>query len=394
MIKYLDKRGDGMMESTVKPREFIETVFIIVTMSVSVIGQIEPIRESFRPVMFILWGAFIFFLLFANFNTIKISRFSLWFILSYGLYLLFCFVLSFANEAYLDSNFISVLLPALMVTLAGEFFRPVATYSSMKAISLFFVLSALIYAIWVNITFFPSLASWYSLHTYAFVSKNSAAQIWSCSILLIVFILETKSKLLKVTYSCIALYFLFLCFLSQCRTALLGLGCVFVWYYFKRKSDNLLNKLFFYTAVLLFVAFVVFKWDFFSDFIGKAIFLGAQDNFDANQMSSGRIELYGNALSYIFSSPLIGNGKFYVDNHYLCVLAESGLLGFIIIESVWFMRIMMNLRYNGDYKQKLFLIALTIFYIVESMFEAFPPFGPGVTAMAFWFYSQVLTNPH
>ena len=380
------------MERMLKAREQVETALISLTMFISIIGQIEPIRELFRPIMFALWGVSLLFIVIANFNLIRIHRFSLFYLSSYGLYILFCFIISLFNKDYLETNFMTVLLPPLIVTLVSECYKPIASHYSIKIISLFFVMASLIYAVWVHLTFFPSLVNWYSLNTYAFVSKNSAAQIWGSSILLLFFFIEGKSKIFKWVYIFLSLYLLFLCFLSQCRTAILGISCVFIWYFFKRKSSNISNKIFFYISIILIALLIAIKWDAFSEFMDKALFLGAQDSLDANQMSSGRIELYDIALSNILDSPLIGVGKYYVDNHYLCVLSESGLVGFLLIEPVLITRLLINFKYTGDYKYKIFLTAISIFYIVESFFEAFPPFGPGVTAMAFWFYSQILNK--
>lgn len=376
------------MQSTITIRQLIGTTVLAVTVFISVIGQIEPIREIMRPVMLAMWGGTILILGLFNFKMIKISKFTGYFFLIYLIYFLFCFTLSFYNDSFLESNFLMVLLPPLLVTVVADFYRSIATYKLLKMISLVFIGAAFIYALWVQFTFFPTLGGWYATQKYAFVSKNSGAQIWSCGIFLIAFFLNVKARWLRYFLWGIAGYLAFVCLLSQCRTAVLGMSCIFGWYFFRNKSKSLV----FYSSMIFLVAIVLLEWDFFSAFLEKAIFLGDQDNLDANRLSSGRLGLYEEALNYILSSPIVGNGKYYVDNHYLCVFTESGIFGFILIESVWLRRLWTNLKYSSNTQFKVFIISITFFYVVESVFEAFPPFGPGVTAMIFWLYSQLLTG--
>jgi O-antigen ligase len=199
-------------------------------------------------------------------------------------------------------------------------------------------------------------------------------------------LLRFKNKYIQAGFYVIAAYLVFLCLLSQCRTAILGMGIAYMWYMVKNKK----NRLFLLGGTFLFIIIALFNWDSISDYLYKALFLGAQDNSDINKLSSGRFEYYQEAFQQFMDNPLLGVGSYYVDNHYLCVLTESGILGFILIEIIWAIRIMLNLRYQGNNNIQLFLVSITLFYFVESMFEAFPPFGPGVCSVAFWLLSQLL----
>ena len=81
-----------------------------------------------------------------------------------------------------------------------------------------------------------------------------------------------------------------------------------------------------------------------------------------------------------------------MDCSYILILAESGLLGLIIVEWVWFKKITMCFGYSGEPKAKTFLFMMTVFYIIESILEGYPPFGPGVSSFMFWFLSSQLIN--
>ncbi len=368
----------------------IEFVILSIGIFISIISQIEPLMAVMRPVMFAFWGFVIFSFGILNYHDIKISEFSLIFIFIYVLYLIYCVLKSFYDPTYLNSNFLMVLLPPLLITLVGDFYKPIVSYSNIKYLMSVFVFSALAYAVYVQFTYFTSLSSWISNMEYAFVSKNSAAQIWGCAVIMIMTLLRFKNKYIQAGFYVIAAYLVFLCLLSQCRTAILGMGIAYMWYMVKNKK----NRLSLLVITLIFILIALFNWDFISNYLYKALFLGAQDNLDANRLSSGRLEYYQEAFQQFMDNPLLGVGSYYVDNHYLCVLTESGILGFILIEIIWAIRIMLNLRYQGDNNIQLFLMSITLFYFVESMFEAFPPFGPGVCSVAFWLLSQLLQKYH
>ena len=83
-------------------------------------------------------------------------------------------------------------------------------------------------------------------------------------------------------------------------------------------------------------------------------------------------------------------GSWYVDCSYLMILTESGVIGFLLIESVWLQVVIRNFRerFSGEDAPRVenFIVMLTVFYLVESLLEGFPPFGPGVSAMGFWLF--------
>ena len=82
----------------------------------------------------------------------------------------------------------------------------------------------------------------------------------------------------------------------------------------------------------------------------------------------------------------MGTGHYRVDDLYLCILSDVGLIGFVPIISLWIVRIAKNI--SAYHKNKTpftsCVLCLTVFYFGESLFEAYPPFGPGVCAFMFW----------
>lgn len=141
---------------------------------------------------------------------------------------------------------------------------------------------------------------------------NSAAQIWTTAIFLCYFLLRnnTCSKGKIFLYYCIILYLLLMCFLSECRTALIGISVVTllnIIFISKHKIVLLLGVL---IAVL-----VVFRIPAVYKFAEKALGLSKMEQ-GLDNFSSGRIGLHKEALQTFYDSPLIGTGNYYVDCSY------------------------------------------------------------------------------
>ena len=71
---------------------------------------------------------------------------------------------------------------------------------------------------------------------------------------------------------------------------------------------------------------------------------------------------------------------------YLFLMTDVGLVGFIPIIILWVTRITKNV--SAFIREKTpftsCILCLTVFYFMESLFEAYPPFGPGVCTFMFW----------
>lgn len=219
---------------------------------------------------------------------------------------------------------------------------------------------------------------------------NSAAQIWTTAIFLCYFLLRnnTCSKGKIFLYYCIILYLLLMCFLSECRTALIGIGVVTllnIIFISKHKIVLLLGVL---IAVL-----VVFRIPAVYKFAEKALGLSKMEQ-GLDNFSSGRIGLYKEALQTFYDSPLIGTGNYYVDCSYISILAESGIIGFLLIEMVWWSQLVRSLIFASKNKNMFgyFVVSITVFYIMESIGEANPPFGPGAAVFMYWLMVELIIS--
>ena len=169
----------------------------------SIFSQIESISSVMRPIMYMAWGVTAVFFISRNRGRIVIHKCTKIFAGCYVLLVVGCIMMALFGSKHLEGNYIHIMYIPLIVSLIGENFASVAQESDYKKLLKTYLLGALIYAFWVNITYFTSYNNWLKQNTYTFLQKNSAAQIWSTAILIALFLLEYRKKKQRILgYSC------------------------------------------------------------------------------------------------------------------------------------------------------------------------------------------------
>lgn len=372
------------MGALVTKKDIIAKYLLQLTIVVTIFSQMEAFSAIFRPLMYAFWLLLLGYSLAVNKGKICISSFTASFLFCYGLFALFCLLQAWLNPDYAVASYLNIMLIPLMVSIVSNLLNQKLSKDYIVLICKTYVVCALIFAAYINITFFASYQAWLASKQYLFASKNSAAQIWCTAILIIYYVILPVARRKYLWYAS-AFYLLVLCGLSQCRTAILGLACVLIFnilMYSKHKVKWLL-LLCFGLGGLLFLSET-------RQFISQAFLLEKYAGADLNTMSSGRLGLYAQALDRFIESPILGVGRYYVDCSYIYILAESGIIGFLLIEFIWFKRIVLNLKHKySSYARPYILTSFVIFYFIESLLEGQPPFGPGVSSFMFWMLSEL-----
>lgn len=187
-----------------------------------------------------------------------------------------------------------------------------------------------------------------------------------------------------------AVYLTFVMGLSQCRTAILALGCGILLYVIIYSKHKIL-----WIVGIATIAFAFLSISSARQYVRQAFLVEKYSGADLNTVSSGRLDLYSIAWTRIKDHFWLGTGSYYVDCSYISILAESGIIGFLMIERIWVEQIWRNFTWKPSDDMLLWknlLIMMTGFYIVESLLEGLPPFGPGVCSFAFWYLSERLRN--
>lgn len=371
------------MSSLVSKKDLIAKYLLQLTIVVTIFSQMEAFSAMFRPLMYAFWLLLLGYSLAVNKGKIYISSFTVSFLFCYGIFALFCLLQLWLNSDYVVASYLNIMLIPLMVSIVSNLLDQKLSKDYVVSICKTYVVCALIFAAYINITFFASYQAWLASKQYLFASKNSAAQIWCTAILIIYYIILPVARRKYLWYAS-AFYLLVLCGLSQCRTAMLGLACVLVFnilMHSKHKVKWLLILCFSLCGVLLLSET--------RQFISQAFLLDKYAGADLNTMSSGRLGSYAKAIDVFCNSPFFGVGRYYVDCSYIYILVENGIIGFLLIEYVWLKRIISNLRIKYSlYTRPRMLTSFVIFYFIESLLEGQPPFGPGVSSFMFWFLSE------
>lgn len=372
------------MGALVTKKDIIAKYLLQLTIVVTIFSQMEAFSAIFRPLMYAFWLLLLGYSLAVNKGKICISSFTASFLFCYGIFALFCLLQAWLNSDYAVASYLNIMLIPLMVSIVSNLLDQKLSKDYIVSICKTYVVCALIFAAYINITFFASYQAWLASKQYLFASKNSAAQIWCTAILIIYYIILPVARR-KYLWYISTFYLLVLCGLSQCRTAMLGLACVLIFnilMYSKHKVKWCLLLCFGLCGMLLLSET--------RQFISQAFLLDKYAGADLNTMSSGRLGLYAKAIDFFCDSPFVGVGRYYVDCSYIYILAESGIIGFLLIEYVWIKRFFINIkRKKLSYAKPFMLTSFVIFYLVESMLEGQPPFGPGVSSFMFWMLSEI-----
>lgn len=352
---------------------------IYCAIAITTLSQIETTARFLRPAMYSMWGLVIILGFVSRSRNVRLSPFTVRFISSFILFAAFCMI-----TAYGKQNYLRVLGAPLLMTIVSDLYVDRDGRRSKNAIKVY-IFSALIYAIWVNLTYFRSYSSWLAQRSYVFQQKNSAGQIWCVAAILLLFFVDYVSKEQRIIGVLLAIYFFIISSICQCRTASFAIAITIVSYAISKAKHK-------FRWIVLIAVGVVVLWNipFTRAFFDKALLITRYQGADLDTFSSGRIGYWKLALETFLQHPIIGVGQYYVDCSYLSILAETGIIGFLLIENIWFKKIQQCLSFREEKKETTLLFCLTIFYIVESVLEGYPPFGPGVSAFMFWFLSGLI----
>lgn len=233
------------------------------------------------------------------------------------------------------------------------------------------------------------LSDWMDARIYVYgVGKNAIGQVLGVGIFISFFYLNGDSIVKKIIkYASTIIMIVGLLFV-QCRTVILGVTVILtIWFfafYKPRKSYKIWTVL-----IVGIIAIILFNNNHFMDIVEKALFLNKYEGQGINSYSSGRINQWGNGIKAFIADPLFGT-SYYVDNFYINSLANNGVIVFIMRIILFWSIAIKNIKCttrNVNFKR--LIVSVTILELFVSVLEAFPPYGPGVATMMFWFLSGV-----
>lgn len=354
----------------------------------TVIAQTNELLSSFTN---IAWVMLLFFSMMLSAKTVRIRgniRNSI--LLIFGCVLLCCcFFLVTGELSYITGLLLMVMKSSAIYLVGVLYYEDGIRDKDAIALVCAYLAASLFYAVWVISRYYSNLSAWYANNMYAFGSKNSFGQIVAVAIIVSLLMrheLCGKSSRLLILGSAMFLFITMLLF--QCRTAILATCFVLLLYLLRNNKQKSIRV--FLVAVF---GIILMSIPQAKSFLTHAFLLDKYEVADTNSLTSGRLGFYAQAITAVMASnrELIGIPPYYVDNFYLNTFMNVGFLGSTALFLHWFYRVGIGCVYGRSCSGKNWYIEavywLTMFYIVESLSEGLPPYGPGTSSFLFWLLS-------
>ncbi len=347
----------------------------------SIISQIPTVLSSSwgNPLKY-LWILPAFLLCFESPKE-YLDRPIKWFLLFVLYFGLFGFVMeAFSLQHYLGRDMYNIMISFLIFSVSYKYWLDYGNEKQIKLISFFILISGVLLAYFLYVDYLRggNLLS----RNFAYnKGKNSASMIILCSILISLLNFYNKKKWINIVKYVFFAFMFYVVVLLRSRATFVGV--IYIIYYFIFRIHN--RKL---TFSILFLSAIAVIWVMthpsLYNTVVNGILLAGRDAEDLNELSSGRVYLLSEAWDIFKQNMWLGNGNMYMDCMPIVVLAQYGLIG---ASSIYVFLIFLGIKvykfFKNDY---IYLTSFLLFnvFLLNSLFEAQPPFGPGVKCFMLW----------
>ena len=295
----------------------------------------------------------------------------------FGSYCFICY--SFSGIHYIGRDFLNICISSMIALVSYMFWKEHGSINSMTLVVFSVLVSCVILAYVVDSTYLARADI--MSRVYAYKSKNSISSILYCAVILAFFVFYVQNKFIRISVCIFIAYLFYVILLLRSRATIAGFA--FVLYFFIFKSGSRRIKA---LTIIISIAAVlaVFSIPSLYDIIVNGILFAARDVEDFNDLTSGRTYLVSEGIEMFFKNIWFGRGNLYLDCMPLVMLVQYGVLGASVV-FVFLFKI--GRKINSTYNMsKLTLVAFLLFYsfIINSLFEAQPPFGPGIKCFMLW----------
>lgn len=312
-----------------------------------------------------------------DFIDIRLRPFYIFFI---GMALYSAAMQAISGKVYLGMDVYDFGLSAGIAAVSFAYWKNFSSWSVVRAISIGLCVIALILSILITSRCLVHLDFGDYLTGYEF--KN-ALGFYLVLLMTFTFTLRkrfNRSERIFLIVSALVLTAFIL--LLRSRASYLCLATLAVLAFFDIKSGK--TK----TALLILAgcaAITVLAVPQINDFIITKLVMGNRSLSDPNLFSSFRLEAIVGAWRNLGNGWIFGNGEIYIDCFPVKIFFEYGIVGLAAVAAFL---IHVGKRLDSGMKSRLelakpatFLFAITL---VNCIFEAYPPFGPGLRCMLLW----------
>lgn len=297
------------------------------------------------------------------------------------LFLTFCFVTqNITGTQYLGNDIYNICVSIIFTITSYLFWKKRGSKHLLNNISLILIISAIVLAY----SFVPLLMNSSIIgRDYAVENKNNIAYLLlSCAIFCII---NYRPQIKKMRFLALVFAFLLLAYMILLKSRATILGLFLIISYFIFKSRNKKVQLGITIATSCIVLFIILTPEYYESIVNGILFAG-RDASNINDLSSNRISIFYNRLSdFSFDNCLYGIGNVYFDSFPIAIVVQYGLIGASIL-FLYLKKIICHINNLNKIDNPIFLTSflLLISLLTNSLFEAYPPFGPGTKCMVFW----------
>lgn len=290
----------------------------------------------------------------------------------------------------------SIMIPILIYFVSLQINRIGTGKDTIEVVLFTFLIMTMIMALQIAPSLITNFSQWSQTEVYLYsgaTHKNSTAQLLSCGFLILFLYIKPQNVLGIILRIAGLLIFAMSLLYVQSRSSIIGIAVsVLAVILIQPRSKKKLAQI----ILLALVIFAALNSDTVMNIFNQAFFVekySDSSGLDINRFSSGRLDFWAAAWNQFLEHPFFGSPVSSCDNFFLFSLASSGLFigGMYII--LWLYRIYKNFTLfvglntkitDSENKVIFLLFGVTVFYLTISIFEALPPYGPGVATMLLW----------
>ncbi len=292
----------------------------------------------------------------------------------------YCFVCQmFADGRYFTADLYNIFVSVLMTAVSFVFWRHHGSAPMLQTVALTIAVGATVLALDVYVEFLRG--SDITSQLYAYDDKNSMAPILLFSAMIVLLFYRPRSPQLRWAAWVSAAAMLAVMVMLRSRATLVS-ALVVVLYYVLRSGNRRVR--YWFVALVVVGAFYVLTQASVAEIVLNGILMGGRTSGDVNDLSSGRVFLVLIAVARIPDHLWTGVGDYYVDCMPVNILVQYGILGAVIVFGFLY-RLYRRLR-RADRTDAVVSAAYVLYLanLANALFEARPPFGPGIRSFMLW----------
>lgn len=299
---------------------------------------------------------------------------------------IFCVVMSVLNGGYISSDLFRPINLSAFIFLIGLLAGGYLEEESLKKISIAFISSALLVALYLYMNIFRGV-DWANSGAYLYASKNSAGQIFLTAVILtaLLFLKEHKVLSMGVIAFCTALIIM-----MKSRATLVTLIIIAIYmllFVIEKPSYKLLGII----CIISMIIIILTNEGLYNLYI-KQIMLNNKDIADISGITSDRDIQYRLFNQYFKNYFVAGTGGTYIESMPLAVLMSYGVIGGIPVLLYSLYPLYIGIKNVRIWQYKRFchiIISLALMMWINGIFEEQSPFGPGVKCYFLWLITGI-----